>query len=114
MGKRIIISEDEKKDILVKYQLNEDFQSDDGLVVAGGNKYQMFKDGDKLIYKGKEGNGYKMCKDMGWPLGVQCQVVGSEVLDPKKVSELEQQMVQGVNPVKYTTPKGANIEFQKV
>ena len=53
MSKKIIISEEERKTIHSLYNLNEDFKGENGLVVAGDNKYQMYQGDDKIIYRGK-------------------------------------------------------------
>ena len=110
MGKRIIISEDEKIDILGKYQLNEEFESHEGLVVAGGNKYRLFTNGTERYYDGVTPQGHKVCVSVGWP----CQTVTHEELDRNVMKDLEGQMKSGKQVVSYTTPKKVKIEFKKV
>ena len=46
MGKRIIISEEEKKDILGKYQLNEDFSG-----IKDGKIEYITSSGEKVLYE---------------------------------------------------------------
>lgn len=110
MGKKIVISEEERKNIENLYLLKEEFRSDDGLVVAGSNKYKLFTDGTERYYDGLTSGGHKVCMSVGWP----CQTVSHKELDPQVMKNLEQQMSQGKNPVNYTTPKGKKIEFKKV
>ena len=52
MGKRIVLSEEEKNNIEYLYVLCEEFNSDDGLVVAGTNRYELYTDGTKRYYDG--------------------------------------------------------------
>jgi len=112
MSKKIIISEEERKTIHSLYNLNEDFKGENGLVVAGDNKYQMYQGDDKIIYSGKTDSGYKMCKET-W-VGVFCDTVPFEEINHDVMRKLEQQMQMGINPVNYTTPKGKKIVFKKV
>ena len=109
MGKRIIISEDEKKYILEKYNLNESFQSDDGLVVAGSNRYRMFTDGTERYYDGVDSKGHKVCVTSWGP----CKTVSHDELNPNIMKDLENQMRSGKPIVSYTTPKKVKIEFKK-
>ena len=111
MGKRIIISEEEKTKIESLYIIKEEFNSSDGLVIAGANKYELYTDGTKRYYDGvTSGGGHKICASMGWP----CQTVSSSELDPNTMKGLEQKMNSGESVVNYTTPKGKKIEFKKV
>ena len=110
MGKRIIISEEEKKHILGKYQLNEDFQSSNGKVVAGGNEYILFTNGSERYYGGETSEGHKVCASVGWP----CSMVPHKDLDRNVMKDLEGQMRSGKQVVSYTTPKNVKIEFKKV
>jgi len=112
MSKKIIISEEERKTIHSLYNLNEDFKGENGLVVAGGNKYQMYQGDDKIIYRGKVEDGYKMCKET-W-VGELCDTVPFEEINHDVMRKLEQQMQMGINPVNYTTPKEKKIVFKKV
>jgi len=110
MSKRIILSEEEKNNIESLYVLCEEFNSDDGLVVAGTNKYELYTDGTKRYYDGVTSSGHKICASMGWP----CQTVSNKELDNNKMKELENEMKTGKPSVSYTTPKGKKIEFKKV
>lgn len=112
MGKRIILSEEERKTIQSLYNLNEDFKGENGLIVAGDNKYQMYQGDDKIIYRGKVEDGYKMCKET-W-VGEFCDTVPFKEINHDVMRKLEQQMQMGINPVNYTTPKGKKIVFKKV
>jgi len=112
MFKKLIISEEERKTIQSLYNLNEDFKGENGLVVAGDNKYQMYQGDDKIIYRGKVEDGYKMCKET-W-VGELCDTVPFEEINHDVMRKLEQQMQMGINPVNYTTPKGKKIVFKKV
>lgn len=109
MGKRIIISEEEKKTILEKYNLNEDFQSYKGLVVAGSNKYKMFTNGTERYYDGVDSEGHKVCVTSWGP----CKTVSHDELNPEIMEDLENQMRSGKPVVSYTTPKNVKIEFKK-
>jgi len=110
MSKRITISEEERKDIENLYLLKEEFRSDDGLVVAGSNKYKLYTDGTERYYDGVTSGGHKVCMSVGWP----CQTVSNKELDNNKMKELENEMKTGKPSVLYTTPKGKKIEFKKV
>lgn len=110
MNKRIILSEEEKNNIESLYVLCEEFNSDNGLVVAGTNKYELYTDGIKRYYDGVTSSGHKICVSMGWP----CQTVSNEELDNDTMKELETQMKTGKPLVSYTTPNDKEIEFKKV
>ena len=109
MSKRITISEEERKDIENLYLLKEEFRSDDGLVVAGSNKYKLYTDGTERYYDGVTSGGHKVCMSVGWP----CQTVSNKELDNNKMKEFENEMRTGKPSVLYTTPKGKKIEFKK-
>lgn len=101
---------EKRKSTLGKYKLNEDFQSDDGLVVAGSNKYKMFTDGTERYYNGVDAKGnHKVCATSWGP----CKTVGPDELDSKIMTDLENQMRSGKPVVSYTTPKNVKIEFRK-
>ena len=117
MIRRLIISKKEKTDILTRYGINEyiteEFErNDNGQVVVGNNKYDLFVDGVKRYYGGQEDGKYKICNDAdisGWT--TFCKSID---IKPETVKHFDSEMSKGVSPISYTTPEGKNIEFKKI
>lgn len=111
MGKRIIISEEEKKHILGKYHLNEDFKrNDNGQIVVGRNIYNLFVDGTQRYYGGRDGEKYKICTGAdtdGWK--TFCKSVD---ISPENVTKFDSEMAKGVSPITHNAD-GKTIEFRK-
>ena len=113
MGKRIVISENEKLDILNKYNiLNEELnRNNDGQIIANKYKYNIFVDGTQRYYGGRDGEKYKICTSPdidGWT--TICKSIN---IKPENVNYFNTEMSKGVPVVKYTTPDGKKIEFKK-
>lgn len=112
MGKRIIISEDEKRDILGKYQLNEDFERNiNGQIVVGRNVYNLFVDGTQRYYGGRDGKQYKICNDAdinSWT--TFCKGVD---IKPEIVARFDSEMAKGTPSITHDAD-GKTIEFKKV
>jgi len=111
MGKRIIISEEEKNNIKLLY---EDFdRNNNGQVTAGNNIYEIYVDGTKRYFGGKTNDGlYKICNkpDLdGWT--TFCQDVD---ISPDNVKRFDEQMKNGVSPIIHKTPEDKQVEFRKV
>lgn len=111
MGKRIIISEEERLRIKSLY---EDFdRNDNGQIIAGNNVYEIFVDGTQRFYGGKTNDGkYKICNKAdvdSWT--TFCQEID---IDPNNVKRFDDEMNRGESVIVHTTPEEKKVEFRKV
>ena len=114
MGKRIIISEEEKKHILGKYQLNEDFErNNNGQIVVGRNIYNLFVDGTQRYYGGRggrDGDEYKICTDAD--IDSWTTFCKSVKISAQNVARFDSEMAKGISPITHNAD-GKTIEFRK-
>jgi len=111
MGRRIIITEEERKNIKFLY---EDFdRNDNGQIIAGNNVYEIFVDGTQRFYGGKTNDGkYKICNKAdvdSWT--TFCQEID---IDPNNVKRFDDEMNRGESVIVHTTPEEKKVEFRKV
>ena len=111
MGKRIIISEEEKRRILGKYRLKEDFErNNNGQIVVGRNIYNLFVDGTQRYYGGRDGKMYRICTDAdidSWKTVCKSVDISSE-----NVARFDSEMAKGISPITHNAD-GKTIEFRK-
>ena len=113
MGKRIIISEEEKRRILGKYLLNEDFErNNNGQIVVDRNVYNLYVDGTKRYYGGRDGNKYKICN--GPDIDSWTTFCKSIDISDENVSRFNSEMAEGNTPIEHKTDDGKIIEFKKI